>query len=144
MQKGDCIFVYGTLRRGERADLQKQAHRFDVTFCGNDAINGLMYHLGAYPGIKLLTQNFNSELPLVYGEVFRIHDIAMVAIMDAYEGYDADHPERGLYNRSQVLSQTDRPVWVYEYNPPVTADQMIESGDWCKNPDMPVRRRMLG
>jgi gamma-glutamylcyclotransferase (GGCT)/AIG2-like uncharacterized protein YtfP len=143
VQKGDCLFVYGTLRRGERADLQKQAHNFGVSFMGIDVINGKMYHLGAYPGVKNLVVEFDSNLPIVYGEVFRIHEPSIVALMDAYEGYDADEPTRGLYNRSQVFTEKERPVWVYSYNPPVTEDQRIDTGDWCKAPPQLIRNKAL-
>jgi gamma-glutamylcyclotransferase (GGCT)/AIG2-like uncharacterized protein YtfP len=144
VKKGDFIFVYGTLRRGQRADLQKQQHNFGVTFCGEDRINGLMYHLGAYPGLKLLSERvFTPEFPVICGELFRIRETAMVAIMDAYEGYDADNPSQGLYNRHQVVTEGGRTAWVYCYNFPVTSDQLIESGDWVKNPDPIVRERRL-
>lgn len=149
MKKGDFIFVYGTLRRGQRADLQKQAHNFGVTFCGEDRINGLLYHLGAYPGIKLMNEvvaksgTFYPDLPMVAGELFRIRETAMVALMDAYEGYDADNPSAGLYNRHEVTTEKGRTVWVYTYNYPVTSDQLIESGDWVKNPETIVRDRRL-
>lgn len=145
MKKGDFIFVYGTLRRGERADLQKQAHNFGVTFCGNDRINGMLYHLGAYPGIKLpdIPGTWADNFPAVCGEIFRIRETAMVSIMDAYEGYLPDAPKQGLYDRLEVETETGKTVWVYEYNYPVTSDQLIESGDWCKNPEPIVRRKRL-
>lgn len=37
MKKGDFLFVYGTLRKGERADLSKQERDFGVSFVCNDA-----------------------------------------------------------------------------------------------------------
>lgn len=145
MKKGDHIFVYGTLRRGERADLSKQSHQFGVTFCGEDAINGLLYHLGAFPGVKLPGEPniWDPLLPVVVGEVFRIRDTSIVSIMDAYEGYNSDDPSTGLYDREEVETKGGRKVWVYVYNPPVISDQLIESGDWCKNQMMPLPRRAL-
>jgi gamma-glutamylcyclotransferase (GGCT)/AIG2-like uncharacterized protein YtfP len=152
VKKGDFIFVYGTLRRGERADLSKQSHNFGVKFCSIDRINGRMYHLGAYPGVKPLTPpeiaqtsggEFHDKLPTISGEVFLVLNASVVAIMDAYEGYDSDEPARGLYDRHEVEAESGKTVWVYTYNPMVTADQLIESGDWCKNPDMPIRTKVL-
>lgn len=145
MKKDDYIFVYGTLRQGERADLRKQSHNFDVVFVGNAAINGKLYHLGAFPGLKplspMLTANgFKDNFPAVVGEVFRIRDVAIVSILDAYEGYDADHPSQGLYDRSQFEANDGRLVWAYTYNGPVINDQLISSGDWCKNKDVPLRQ----
>lgn len=146
MKKGDFILVYGTLRRGERADLAKQQHNFGVSFRGNDAVNGLMYHLGAYPGVKItpaMERGFDPKLPIIRGELFLIREPSVVAILDAYEGYDSDSPERGLYNRFKVETEKSRMAWIYTYNPPVTEDQRIESGDWCKAPGLLIRERRL-
>lgn len=145
MNKGDFLFVYGTLRRGQRASLQREAHKFDVKFCGEDRINGRMYHLGAYPGVKRIghTVDFQDNQPLISGEIFFIKHPSVVALMDAYEGYNSDDPRLGLFNRVQVEAESGKMVWVYLYNPPVTSDQLITSGDWCRNPDMPVRARGL-
>jgi gamma-glutamylcyclotransferase (GGCT)/AIG2-like uncharacterized protein YtfP len=148
MKKGDLFFVYGTLRRGERADLQKQCRNFGVSFIGVERINGLLYHLGAFPGIKLLTKlapsdEFVEGLPSVVGEVFRARDTSITAILDAYEGYDADNPTQGLYNRLEVETSEGHMVWVYVYNGPVVSDQLIERGDWCRNREIPVRNRPI-
>lgn len=136
MKKGDLIFVYGTLRKGERADLNKQASQFGVTYIGEDCINGKLYHLGAYPGVKTEAGVFCPDKPLVYGEVFRARDTSITAMLDAYEGYPY------LYDRLQTETDKGRTVWVYVYNHPVTSDQQIESGDWVRNPS-PVGRPEL-
>lgn len=133
MKKGEFLFVYGTLRKGERADLSKQSRDFGVSFVCEDVINGDLYHLGGFPGLKIKGDDFSSSLPIVHGETFLINDVSIVSILDAYEGYDYEHPTQGLYNRSQVKSGEGLLVWVYTYNHPVTSDQRIESGDW-KNP----------
>lgn len=155
MKKGDCIFVYGTLRRGERADLAKQAHAFGVDFLSVDKINGGLYHLGSFPGVKLLDYVddpdgrplFYSGNPTVTGEVFRVRDVSIGAMLDAYEGYippeDRTSGHQGLYDRCIVETEKGRAVWVYTYNHPVIEEQRIESGDWCKNKDMPFARRQL-
>lgn len=144
MKRGECVFVYGTLRSGERADLAKQQGQFCVTRLGVDYINGKLYHLGAFPGVKLLDtskEDFNPKLPVVTGEVFLINNPSIGAILDAYEGYYADKPSQGLYDRTEVLSREGRVVWVYTYNSTVTEDQLIETGDW-KNPRLAVTMRV--
>ena len=146
MKKGELLFVYGTLRKGERADLAKGSKQFNVDWLGIDEINGLLYHLGAYPGLKLLgpeEQDFSNSFPSVIGEVFIIKDASVGALLDAYEGYHADNPKSGLYDRTQVFTRQGRLVWVYLYNPPVTEDQKIETGDW-KNPRLCVTRTIPG
>lgn len=135
MDKGDFIFVYGTLRKGERADLSKQTGQFGVTYIGLDAINGGLYHLGSYPGVKAAAEPFDADKPLVHGEVFLIRDLSIVSLLDAYEGYPH------LYDRIQIESAAGRKVWVYIYQHPVTSDQQIQSGDWVKNRDPIIRTR---
>jgi gamma-glutamylcyclotransferase (GGCT)/AIG2-like uncharacterized protein YtfP len=103
MQKNEFIFVYGTLRRGERADLARQRHSFGVDYIGVDHINGCLYHLGAYPGVKAITRTYDPTDPVVTGEVFRIRETSITALLDAYEGYNSDDPERGLYNASRLI-----------------------------------------
>jgi gamma-glutamylcyclotransferase (GGCT)/AIG2-like uncharacterized protein YtfP len=144
MKKGDLIFVYGTLRRGERADLAKQARNFGVDYIGVDRINGRLYHLGSFPGLKRdQTEEFTAGAPVVTGEVFRIRDNSVAALMDAYESYRPDDPEHGLYNRCQVQTEEGRTAWVYTYNHPVIEEQRIPGGDWCRNRDASVMTRRL-
>jgi gamma-glutamylcyclotransferase (GGCT)/AIG2-like uncharacterized protein YtfP len=144
MLKGDFIFVYGTLRRGERMDLTKQKRNWELDFVTRDRINGQMFTLGAYPGVKHVNSRFDPNDPTVIGEVFRLRGQSIVAILDAYEGYNADAPTTGLYNRCQVRSERGRIVWVYTYNGMVLPEQLIESGDWCRNRVTSVSgRRMM-
>lgn len=142
MQKGDFIFVYGTLRKGERADLSKSASSFSVKDFGMDTINGKLYHLGAFPGVKLLqSPSFDDSLPKVIGRVFFVLDPSIGAILDAYEGYRVDSPKSGLYDRELVETFHGRLAWVYTYNGMVSEDQLIETGDW-KNPRITVTRQI--
>jgi gamma-glutamylcyclotransferase (GGCT)/AIG2-like uncharacterized protein YtfP len=124
MQKGDLVFVYGTLRKGSHNDLSIQS---GAAFVCNDAINGLMYQRGWYPGLKLLKDNgndFDPSLPTVVGEVYEITDPRMPGHLDAYEGYP------NLYSRSQVETRSSKLVWVYTYNLTVGENELIASGDW--------------
>lgn len=133
MLKNDLVFVYGTLRQGERMDLQRQRGAFEVSFVSRDKINGKMYHIGTFPGVKDVNSRFDPNDPTIVGEVFRLRGQSIVAILDAYECYDADNPSRGLYDRCQVKSERGRLVWVYTYNGMVLPEQLIESGDWRRN-----------
>jgi gamma-glutamylcyclotransferase (GGCT)/AIG2-like uncharacterized protein YtfP len=132
MQKGDLVFVYGTLRKGERADLSRYQQSFGVSYMGPDHISGMLFHLGAYPGVKLTTDEFGEEHPSVVGEVFRILDASITTILDAYEGYPS------LYQRSEVTTARGRKVWVYTYNHPVREEQLIIGGDW-KSPNLNIK-----
>lgn len=146
MKKGDLIFVYGTLRKGERADLSSGFYSYGVDYIDRDKINGNLYHLGAFPGVREATnlQPYTSDMPTITGEVFRIRDQSIIALLDAYEGYRSADPTGGLYNRQQVLTEDGRKVWVYIYNHPVIEEQRIPGGDWCKNRDTVNTRRLHG
>jgi gamma-glutamylcyclotransferase (GGCT)/AIG2-like uncharacterized protein YtfP len=134
MKKGDLLFVYGTLRRGESADLSVGQRGHKVLFVGKDAINGLLYNLGYYPGIKEVTDApFSPDLPVVVGDVFTIGDESITEVLDAYEGYPS------LYGREVVQSQKGRSVWVYTYNHEVADSQRILNGDWQSRRDVPIQ-----
>lgn len=143
MKSGDNLFVYGTLRRGERADINKNRLIHSVSYLSVDHINGRMYHIGAFPGvtIPLPVSEFDPAAPTVTGEVYYVGDQSVAAILDAYEGYDEVCPDRGLYNRYQVMTKNGKCVWVYTFNPTVLEDQLIETGDW-KNPRLKVTHRI--
>lgn len=124
--KGDYLFVYGTLRRGERADLSRNKEKVD--FClGEDRINGRMYSVGWYPGVKAMpSRKFDTQSPTVIGDVFRIRDVSIMPLLDAYEGYPT------LFTRIQTKTETGRKVWLYVYNHQVREDQEVGDGDWRK------------
>ena len=143
MKKGDFVFVYGTLRKGERAhEIMTKMLEGAVTFVAEDIINGRLYHIGAYPGIKTEPCSYDKRGPKVYGEVYLIRGPSVTPILDGYEGYIEDFPEKGLYNRIQTETRKGREVWVYTYNPPVRDEQFIETGDW-KNPRLPSQHNQL-
>jgi gamma-glutamylcyclotransferase (GGCT)/AIG2-like uncharacterized protein YtfP len=124
MKKGDLLFVYGTLRKGERADLSRSSHSMCVDFVGEDSINGEIYNLGWYPGLKYTTDDFNTEFPTVEGDVFRIRSSSVVPFLDAYEGYP------NLYNRIETRTASGKVVWVYTYNHAVSEGQLVRAGNW--------------
>jgi len=142
MKKGELLFVYGTLLRGERADITKNILIHSTSLVRADEINGKLYHLGGFPGVKLVSapeSDFNANLPIVKGEVYYIGDQSMVSILDHYEGYSENHD--GLYDRCQVLTKGGKLVWVYTYNGPVIDDQLIETGSW-KQPRLKSTHRI--
>jgi gamma-glutamylcyclotransferase (GGCT)/AIG2-like uncharacterized protein YtfP len=123
VQKDDFLFVYGTLRRSQGADLSKN---LNTRFIGEDVINGELYNLGSYPGLKKGTTSglFYPSLPLVVGDVFMLLGDGVVSILDAYEGYPS------LYDRIEVFTASGRKVWVYIYPHSVPDNRRIECGDW--------------
>lgn len=143
MRKGDYIFVYGTLMRGERMDLAKNVITAPhVIYIGPDKVNGNLFMVGPYPGLKTEVRPFDPRLPVVLGEIFMIRDASVTSFLDSYEGYVSDAPEEGLYNRFVVSTYKGRKAWVYHYNPPVKDEQFIETGDW-RNPRLPFQHNRL-
>lgn len=134
MKEGSLLFVYGTLRQGECADLSRVE---DCLLVGEDAINGKLYDLGWYPGVKSDNPHagtktdpfhFDPGLPSVRGDVFQINSDALVQHLDDYEGYPT------LYDRIETMTAGGRVVWVYTYNNEPSEDRRIISGDWINRP----------
>jgi gamma-glutamylcyclotransferase (GGCT)/AIG2-like uncharacterized protein YtfP len=121
MKKGDLLFVYGTLRPGESADMTKMA---GAKHLGSDAINGELFDLGWYPGAKAEPSHFDTGAPSIKGDVFELTDESIIPRLDSYEGYP------NLYDRIQTHTAQERCVWVYTFNHGVTDNQKIASGDW--------------
>lgn len=84
----EAVFVYGTLRKGERANSMLQ----NSVYCGKYYLKDCaMYDLGSYPGIK------DDEGEYVIGEVYFIDDETLKRL-DRYEG------EGSLYERRTVTA----------------------------------------
>lgn len=115
------LFVYGTLRRGESMDLEND---MGTTFVSGQKINGFLYDLGWYPGVKTEAGHFDAGKPSVIGDVFLIRNDKVCEKLDAYEGYPS------LYTRLQTETDHGQVVWVYVYNHDVTGEQLIPTGDW--------------
>lgn len=128
MKKGDFLFVYGTLRSGESAE-RLVAPGSD--YIGEDKINGMIYSLGGFPGLKVRechgdtnVSTFNPEAPVVVGDIFCLRSDTVACDLDRYEGYPS------LYDRIMVKTEAGIQVWCYIYNGRVYPEQLIESGDW--------------
>lgn len=134
MKKGDLLLVYGTLRCGEGADLSK---RKGATYIGQDRVNGRLYAVGWFPGLKAEAQKFTDSEPAVVGDVFRIEDAALVRSLDSYEGYPT------FYDRIQTQTSSGETVWVYTYNPSVHEDSRIHGGDWLGSPNSRYMREQV-
>lgn len=130
MKKNDLLFVYGTLRLGESADLGDKrfgSGTFHATFVREDRINADLYDLGWFPGIKLPTEDeipFEATLPTVAGDVFRLVTDDITRQLDNYEGFPH------LYGRRVVQTEGGLSVWVYFYNGEPSKDRLIPHGDW--------------
>lgn len=118
------IFVYGTLRHGQRAHSMLDRAAVHVKTC---TIKGAsIYHLGGFPGLKL------EEGGTVVGDLYEIPDTGRVELLqklDMYEGYREEYPMDSLYLR-QTIQVEGTEAWVYVFNHPVEGYNKIENGDW--------------
>jgi len=118
-----CVFVYGTLRSGGSNDITRLQP--PPRCVGTAQVAGVLYHLGAYPGMVLGGNQW------VQGEVYAIEP-ALEAVLDAIEGLGEDASDE--YIRREVSVQVQgRAVLclLYEINPRyVVSVPVIERGDW--------------
>lgn len=122
----DHVFVYGTLMRGQQRWPQLKSWSSHSQI---GSISGGLYHLGAYPGLRL------DEQGSVHGELHRCEDIAnTLALLDQIEGCDEANPLSGLYLRVPVLVKVgDRKVWAWTYviNQLPANAQRLADGRWA-------------
>jgi len=118
-----CVFVYGTLRRGGSNDITRLQPA--ARYLGTARVAGVLYHLGAYPGMTLGGAGW------VQGEVYAIEP-ALEAQLDEIEGLGADPVDE--YAKREVVVDVDGkvlPCLVYEINPRCIASApCIAHGDW--------------
>jgi len=119
------VFVYGTLRRGGRNDINRLAPAPD--YVGMGEVRGVLYHIDWYPGLTL----GGEEAVTVVGEVYRIRP-ELEALLDAIEqivpGADSEY-----FKREVDIAVAGRTIacLLYEINPGRVRDkQVIGHGDW--------------
>lgn len=120
-----CVFVYGTLRRGGINDINRL--RPAPRFVGAAQIQGVLYHLGNYPGMTLGGNDW------VQGEVYAIEP-ALEDVLDEIEDLGAN-PTDEYFKRETVVRVQGRACacLVYEINPRyVTTATPIAHGDWMQ------------
>ncbi len=119
----DRLFVYGTLRTGQRA--RRLVEEF-VRSVEPGTCAGSMYDFPAgYPGIVL------DGMMQIVGEIVHLADLpAALPLLDAYEGDEF----------TRVLTEVEGPAgkcwcWVYVLaDPELTEDgTLVASGDWASH-----------
>jgi gamma-glutamylcyclotransferase (GGCT)/AIG2-like uncharacterized protein YtfP len=119
------VFVYGTLRKGQRNDInlyQPQPH-----YIGTAWVKGQLYSRGWYPGIRLGGEQS------VLGEIYKV-SAQLLAQIDVLE--EVAPVPSGEYQRVQMKVECGRQPLVcdiYELSADVAAQStVIEEGDWVK------------
>jgi gamma-glutamylcyclotransferase (GGCT)/AIG2-like uncharacterized protein YtfP len=119
------VFVYGTLRRGGRNDINRLAP--PPEYVGMGEVRGVLYHIDWYPGLTL----GGEQAVTVVGEVYRIAP-ELEAVLDRIEGIvpgaDSEYFKRDV---DVAVEGHAVPCLVYEVNPARVKDkQVIGHGDW--------------
>jgi gamma-glutamylcyclotransferase (GGCT)/AIG2-like uncharacterized protein YtfP len=119
------VFVYGTLRRGGRNDINRLLPPPD--YVGMGEVQGVLYHIDRYPGLTL----GGKEAVTVVGEVYRITP-ELEAVLDRIEqivpGADSEY-----FKREIDIAVEGRAVrcLIYEINAARVRDKrVIGHGDW--------------
>jgi len=120
-----CYSVYGTLRKGEKANYMLK----ECEFIGlsKELLPFKMVDLGAFPA--LMTSDENNELII---ETYKLPQNCghIESRLDMYEGYD--NSGNGLYNKKLITLKSGIQSYIYFMN---SEDKLyhgikIESGDW--------------
>jgi gamma-glutamylcyclotransferase (GGCT)/AIG2-like uncharacterized protein YtfP len=124
------VFVYGTLRKGGRNDINRLAPT--PKYLGMGEVKGSLYHMDWYPGLAL----GGEQAVTVVGEVYEVtRDLEVV--LDEIEGLvDGAHSE--YFKRDMEVSVKGRPVacFLYEINPSrIAGKEPIGHGDWIRFTD---------
>ena len=119
------VFVYGTLRRGGRNDI----NRLEPAPCyvGMGEVQGKLYHIDWYPGLTL----GGEETVTVVGEVYEIAP-ALEVVLDQIEQIVPGEASE-YFKRELAIEVAGRPLQclVYEINPErVRGKQAMGHGDW--------------
>jgi gamma-glutamylcyclotransferase (GGCT)/AIG2-like uncharacterized protein YtfP len=119
------VFVYGTLRRGGRNDINRL--RPAPEYVGMGEVQGVLYHLDWYPGLTL----GGEEAVTVVGEVYRITP-ELEAVLDRIEqivpGADSEYFKREVDVTVEARVIT---CLLYEINAArIRGRQVIGHGDW--------------
>jgi gamma-glutamylcyclotransferase (GGCT)/AIG2-like uncharacterized protein YtfP len=122
------VFVYGTLRKGDDNDITRLTPA--PQFVGHASVEGVMHHLGAYPGVRLVPGQTGRT---VVGEVYAIAPALELKLDEIEMLYPEQKDE---YFKREIAVQVDGRTLtcvLYEINPSSTVGSpVIESGDWVR------------
>lgn len=119
------VFVYGTLRRGGRNDINRLQPA--AAYVGMGEVQGVLYHIDWYPGLLL----GGEEAVTVVGEVYRVAP-ELEALLDRIEQIE-DGAGSEYFKREVQVQVAGRAIGclVYEINPErARGRSVIGHGDW--------------
>jgi len=119
------VFVYGTLRRGGRNDINRLTPA--PRYVGMGEVQGSLYHMGWYPGLTL----GGEEAVTVIGEVYEVSPQLETVLDDIEEIVPG--PDSEYFKREVQVDVAGRAVrcFLYEINPArVRGRPALSHGDW--------------
>jgi gamma-glutamylcyclotransferase (GGCT)/AIG2-like uncharacterized protein YtfP len=129
------LFAYGTLLSGALEPQITQLLQRHCRLGPHARIRGRLLDLGDYPG-AVKTEAADEW---IYGRLIELITPARCwPLLDSYEGYSPEHPERSLYLRERVQTQllperTALSCWVYWLCRPPRGALGIPSGEWQRH-----------
>lgn len=128
-KEGGLIFVYGTLRAGSGHPMAERLAR-EAEWLGNATVEGRLFRISWYPGLKRAEGGGQSVL----GDVYRLRTPGeTLAWLDEYEASAGDSPE---YERVRTLVSLQAggmlEVWVYYYLGSVESAEFLAHGDFLR------------
>jgi gamma-glutamylcyclotransferase (GGCT)/AIG2-like uncharacterized protein YtfP len=121
------VFVYGTLRKGGRNDINRLMPA--PTYIGMGEVKGSLYHFDWYPGLAL----GGDEAVTVVGEVYAVTP-PLEAVLDAIEGIGSGEGSEYFKRDLDIdVNGTRVPCFLYEINPlHAQGRQRLAHGDWIR------------
>lgn len=121
------VFVYGTLRKGGRNDINRLLPA--PRYVGMGEVKGSLYHFDWYPGLAL----GGDEAVTVVGEVYAVTP-ALEAVLDRIEGIVPGEGSE-YFKRDLEIEVEGRAMqcFLYEINPlHARGRQRLAHGDWIR------------
>jgi gamma-glutamylcyclotransferase (GGCT)/AIG2-like uncharacterized protein YtfP len=126
MEQPDKIyaFFYGSLLSDLPARKALSIEDY-LEYVGSCSVNGSLYDLGDYPGLRLGGEG------TVVGELYEIKEKECLQILDDFEDYHSNAPEDSLYLRKKIwIPEVEKEAWVYEYQGSLHGKKKVAGGDW--------------
>lgn len=121
------LFVYGTLMQSSGHPMHRRLSD-GSEFISAGWVTGQLYQIHDYPGV-IESDAVNDR---VYGEVYRLTDLAVIRLLDDFEQCSQAFAEPHEYIRKTVIvtlsSGEKLKAWAYIYNHPVDPARRIASG----------------
>lgn len=125
--KNPYLFVYGTLMQSSGHPMHQKLIAGSEFVC-HGWITAQLYQIRDYPGVI----ESDASDDKVYGEVYRLTEPGLLALLDDFETCSSAFPEPHEYRRKEievfVSAAKMLRAWAYIYNHPVDPAKRIKSG----------------